>query len=218
MIDRSTFRTVMALVAIMLAAAAWRVSMLSDWTRLPRYGADGVALPPGNSAALLISPGLIVFFLIVMAVGRRMSTASDRDRAPWRKWARLNLIGFVAICAAQQAYIIARSLGLMTALSPALYARTLFVVSGLLLLVIGNVMPKLPWLGSRIWFFNLDRDQGAQLQRLRGWLVVALGLFVTLGGLFLPLKIVPPLLFSLWTAAAIVLLLFCATAKRGQPQ
>lgn len=218
MIERKVFWIAWVFVVVMLAAAAWRVSLLPDWTHLPRYDLNGVALSPTSSAVLLAMPGAVLFIMARLTWRARTAWAPVESLRPWKKWASVVLVPVSMILTLLQAFIIVRSLGLLSAMNMAPFTRGVFVVLGLMAMVINNALPKLPWLRSRIAFLNLDPDKGAKFLRLRAWLGVLIGLVVVLGGLFLPLKVMPPIVFSMVIASVIVSLAFCFSAKRGQPQ
>ena len=218
MIDRKTFWTAMAFVALMLAAAVWRMSLLPDWTQLPRQDLQGAALPPVNSVWLLVSPGAVLFVMATLAWRTRTARNAGDALRPWAKWVDFFLVPYSLILALMQAFIIARSLGLLTGMNVELFVRGGFVALGVLTMVMNNALPKLPWLGSRIAILDMDPDRGARLTRLRAWLGFSIGLVAVLGGLFLPLKDVPPIIFSLAIAGVIVKLFFRFSARRGHLQ
>jgi hypothetical protein len=218
MIERKAFWIAWALVIAMLAAAAWRVSLLPDWTHLPRYDSNGVAISPTSSAVLLTMPGGVLFIMARLAWRARTARAPVESLRPWKKWASIVLVPISVILTLMQAFTIARSLGLLSTMNIAQFTRGIFVVLGLVAMVINNALPKLPWLRSRVAFLNLDPDKGAKFLRLRAWLGFLIGLVVVLGGLFLPLNVMPPIVFSMVIASVIVSLAFRFSAKRGQPQ
>ena len=206
MIDRTSFRIAGFLVAAMLAAAAWRVSLLPDWTEL--YVRPGAPRWLTSSAWLLSSPAIVAFMMAWLAWPMRRSEAPDEVTRPWNEWAGFYLVVYGAIMALLQAFVIANSLHLLTPANPAhfavLFVRGMFIVAGLLLMAMSNGLPKLPWLPSRYALVAIDPDRGARLLRLRGQLGFLFGLIAVLIGLFVPLAAMQPVILSLVLAGAAV--------------
>lgn len=104
-----------------------------------------------------------------------------------RSFSATLLLAMGTITALMQGIILGRSLGL--ALPYEAIARSFFVVLGLLLVLFGNRLPKLPWVTSKAACLD---DAGLQkLRRLNGLWMVLLGLVFALAGLLLqPLRLV----------------------------
>jgi hypothetical protein len=169
MINRKAFWISGVLVALMLAAALWRVTQLADWTQLPHRGASGAPLWLTSSAWLLVAPGAIVVASIALLTMRMgMVDAPGETLRPWKKWGGSYLIAYSAIMASLQAFIIAGTLGLLGPISPVLFFRGIIVVFGLLLIVTSNGLSKLPWLPSRFALVDIDADKGAKSLRFPG--------------------------------------------------
>jgi hypothetical protein len=214
MIDRKAFWIALAFVVAMLAAAAWRVSLLPDWTHLPRYGVNGVAMSPISSAILFMPPGVVLFIMARLTWRARTARNPGESLQPWKKYGSVLLVLISVIVTLAQTFIITRSLGLLLTMSP----RVLMVIMGLLSMAISNALPKLPWLQSRIAFLDLGPDKGAKFLRLQGWLGVLLGLAVVLSGLFLPFNVISPVVLSLAAVVVIMSVVFRFSGRRGQPQ
>ena len=172
MIDRKTFWISRCAFVGMPCwrRAAWRVSLLADWTHLPRYGEGGVALSPASSVWLLVSPGVVVLSMILLTMQAGMADASDEALRPWKKWSGSYLVAISAIMTLLQAFIIAGSLGLLAPMAPVLFLRGMFIVSGLLLAVMSNGLPEHPGSPSVSRSAAIEPDQGAKSLRVRGWL------------------------------------------------
>lgn len=214
MINRKAFWIALALVAAMLAAAVWRISLLPDWTHLPRYGVNGVAMSPVSSAILFVAPGVVLFFMARLTWRARTARNPGESLQPWKKYGSVFLVLISVIVTLAQTFIITRSLGLLLTMNP----RVLLVIMGLLSMAISNALPKLPWLHSRIAFLDLDPDKGARFLRYKGWLGVFLGLAVVLSGLFLPFNVISPVVLSMAAVVVIIGVAYRFSGRRGQPQ
>jgi hypothetical protein len=201
MIDRKAFWISGTLVVAMLAAALWRVTQLADWTQLPHRGVAPLWLT--SSAWLLVAPGTVVISMLSLTMQAGMFDASEEVLRPWKKWGGSYLVAISVIMTLLQAFIIAGSLRLLTPIAPMLFLRGMFVVSGLLLAVMSNGLPKLPWLPSRFAPAATDPDTGAKSLRVRGWLGVLFGLGAIVTGL-LPLGMMQPAVVAVAIAGALV--------------
>jgi hypothetical protein len=203
MIDRKAYWVSGALVAAMLTATIWRVVLLPDWTQIPAFGA-------GRAAVLMFfcAPFCVIFVGGGLIFKGWISKGSKDVKQSWVRWGSSLLIVYSLICTALQFVILARSLGMAQTLNEVTVVRTGFVLLGALLVVIGNELPKLPWLETRTKILRLDAAQGAKFLRFRGWIAVVIGLCVVVGGAFLPLQLIIPCflpLFFAGLAATIVL-------------
>jgi hypothetical protein len=201
MIDRKAFWISGALVAAMLAAALWRVTQLADWTQWPHHGSAPLWLT--STAWLLVAPGEVVLSMILLATRMRKVDAPDKTLQPWRKWGGSYLVAISVIMTLLQAFIIAGSLRLLAPIAPVLFLRGMFIVSGLLLAVMSNGLPKLPWLPSRFALTEIGPDKGAKLLRFRGQMGFLFGLGAIIAGL-LPLSMMRPAVISMAIAGALV--------------
>jgi hypothetical protein len=139
MIGRKTLLACTALIAVMLAAAAWRIVTLDDWTTLTD---KGTTVP---SLLLLFFPAcsaLVVGSLYHNAVG---ATADAVKLRPWRQWGKLLALIYCAGMLALEAVLIAASDKLGVPWLPAI-ARTLGIIMAIAALLSINRMPKLPYL------------------------------------------------------------------------
>jgi len=147
MIDPKTVLAPLALIALMLIAAAWRIFMLDDWTTL--------AL--GNATSL---PSLLLFVfpagsaIVVGALywdGRGARTrASEAKLAPWRKWGQSLSIAYCAGLLLLQGLLIGQSLHIDMPFDPSVIARGLGLLLAIMALLAINQIPKLPWFEPRI--------------------------------------------------------------------
>ena len=86
MIDRKTAIMSAALIALMLMAAACRISILDDWSTLPVQ--NGAPLP---SLLLFFFPACSVLVVGALYWDGRGATADDTKLHPWRNWGKVPL-------------------------------------------------------------------------------------------------------------------------------
>jgi hypothetical protein len=130
----------------------------------------------------------------MLAYQARRVTASPEALAAWKKWGSFFLISCAAILTAFQLFPIIRHLGIPLPSSAWLF-RLLVAGYGLVLVVAGNLAPKLPPLDQqRLFRFSLGRAAGAAMSRLGGWLLVSFGLITIASSLLLPLHLTSPLM------------------------
>jgi hypothetical protein len=113
---------------------------------------------------------------------------------------RLLLLGTGVMTALAQAVIISRSLHLGLWLNPATLARAVVGVGGILTVMYGNIVPKLPRVSKRFAALNLDPWQSARSRRVAGWMTVALGLAMITVAVLLPLRAMAPTALALCAA------------------
>ena len=110
------------------------------------------------------------------------------------------LLPYAAIVALMQAFIIARSLGFVRGLDRLTIAHGFNALMGILIMVLGNTAPKLPWLSMRFRSLQLDPWQWNRQLPFMGRLLVGIGAFIAIGGFLLPKGSFFPFLVSLWLA------------------
>jgi len=140
MIGRKTALACAALIAVMLAAAAWRIFTLDDWTTLAD---NGTTLP---SLLLLFFPGcsaLVVGSLYLNAV---RATADAAKLRAWHKWGKLLALNYCAGMLLLQFVLIAATAKVGMLLHVSAIARTLGLVMAIVAFLSVNYMPKLPYL------------------------------------------------------------------------
>jgi hypothetical protein len=144
-IDRNSALVPAALIALMLAAATWRIIMLDEWTILTIH----------NEGPL---PSLLLFFLpacSALVVGAmywegRGARAGEGRLQPWREWGKSLSITYCGGLLLLQGVVIVRSLGLELPIDLSLIGRAGGIVLAIMCLLAVNQMPKLPWFERRI--------------------------------------------------------------------
>jgi hypothetical protein len=143
-IDRKTALASAALIALMLAAAAWRIAMLDDWTTLPVQ--NGAPLP---SLLLLLFPACSALVVGAMYWDGRGAGADDAKLLPWRKWGKSLSIGYCGGLLLLQGVLIVGSLDLYVPVDLSAIARSLGLLLAVMSLLAIDRMPKLPWFEGR---------------------------------------------------------------------
>lgn len=199
MVGRRTLWISWLLIAAMAAAGCWRLSLLSDWHRLPIDG-------PGDRHTI---NGLMIFwgpFTLLLSMtflyGRKWFVSGPEElMQPWRRWSTLYLIPIAAISILAQSFIIAHSLG-FAPVERVAFARFIFIATGIMIMLLGNALPKMPWLAVRFRPFQLDPWQWNRQLRFGGKLLVGMGLFLAIVmPLLVPSKMVLPAMLSVWLVA-----------------
>ncbi len=147
MIDRKALWISLLIIAAMASAGFWRLSLLPDWHHMPANG-------PNDSHTM---NGLVVFwgpfgllFITLYVFARKWFVFGPEDSVKsWRRYSGLMTVLFAALYAPMQAFIIARSLGFGQAIDRLAFAHAVMIALGGLLVVLGNAVPKLPWLSAR---------------------------------------------------------------------
>ncbi len=193
MINRKALWFSILLVFAMIAAAVWRLSLLPDWHHFPAEG-------PGNDRMIppfvLFVPPLAVLFVMGMLYARNwLRSGTEEAVRPWQRYHGMVLVFGAGMCALAQAFNIARSLGALQSVDRLTLGHVIFVAWGIFMMVIGNMLPKMPWLTTR--FRPLDPWQWNQHLRFAGKLIVVLGLFFAVGMPLLPVKTVVPVSIGL---------------------
>jgi hypothetical protein len=198
MIDRKALWISLLVVFAMIAADFWRLSLLPDWHYMAVTGpADSHTV---NGFMLLVGPAGLLLFMAVLFARKWFASGPEENVRPWRKWSGLMLLSWTAIVALMQAFIIARSLGFVGGLDRLTVAHGFNALMGILIMVLGNMMPKLPWLTMRFRPLQLDPWQWNRQLRFMGRLLVGIGAFIAIGGFLLPKGSFLPFLVSLWLA------------------
>jgi hypothetical protein len=144
MIDRKTALASAALIALMLAAAAWRIDMLDDWTLLPVQ--NGAPLP---SLLLFLFPACSALVVGAMYWDGLGARADDAKLQPWRKWGKSLSIGYCGGLLLLQGVLIVGSLDRYIPLDLSAIGRSLGLLLAIMSLLAIDRMPKLPWFEGR---------------------------------------------------------------------
>ncbi len=182
MIDRKAFQISGIIFLAMIAAALWRLSLQSGWYYM-------LVGPPSHRHAV---SGLVLFaapatLLMLMATLFLARLTEPKETLPaWRRWGGKWIVSWSVIMILIQAFVLARSLGLV-ALSNMGLARGVLVWMGIIFMIMGNAAPKAPSPPQRN-SVELDSWQKIRLLRFAGKLLVGLGLAFVLGGVLLPLE------------------------------
>jgi hypothetical protein len=144
MIDRKTALASAALIALMLAAAAWRIDMLDDWTLLPVQ--NGAPLP---SLLLFLFPACSALVVGAMYWDGLGARADDAKLEPWRKWGKSLSIGYCGGLLLLQGVLIVGSLDRYIPLDLSAIGRSLGLLLAIMSLLAIDRMPKLPWFEGR---------------------------------------------------------------------
>jgi hypothetical protein len=186
MIDRKALWFLILLCLAMTAAAVWRLSLLPDWTRMPMPTPRG---PITRSGLVLFAVPLSLLFTIA-ALAAPKWLASRPNEALAALYRRIRFVPIVSgvLLALLQVFLISRSLRHGLGLNPVAIARIVMAVNGVLVIMQGNIMPKLPRVPSRFAALNLDPWQAARSRRFAGRMTVAFGLVLIAGAFLLPLR------------------------------
>jgi hypothetical protein len=150
---------------------------------------DGTASHGVSSAMLFLCPAILAFAAIAHSLSMRRAQGKPEAVQSVRSFSATLLLAMGAITASMQGIILGRSMGL--ALPYEAIARCGFVLSGLVMVVFGNRLPKLPWVTSSAMCLD---DAGIQkIRRLNGLWLVFQGVIFVLAGLLLQ-----PLRLALW--------------------
>jgi hypothetical protein len=200
MIDRRALWISLLVLIAMVAADFWRLSLLPDWQHVPAEG-------PGNSHTfpvfMLFVPALALLFTMGLLFTRKWLRSGPEEAVqPWRRWYGLMLLFNTAITAPAQAFTLARSLGALQSINRLTLSHVVFVVTGIFLMLTGNMLPKMPFLTAR--FRPLDPWQWNRHLRFGGKLAVVFGLYLAVVMPLLPLKMVRPAMLAVALAILVV--------------
>jgi hypothetical protein len=134
-----------ALITLMLAAAAWRMVTLEDWTTLMIQ--KGARLP---SLLLLAFPACSALVIGAFYWDSRGARVLDAKFEPWRKWSKSLSVSYCGGLLVLQGVLIVQSFGLDSSLDLSTVARSAGLVLATMSLLAINAMPKLPWFERRI--------------------------------------------------------------------
>ena len=198
MIDRKALWILWLLVAAMTAAGVWRLSLLPDWHQMPASG-------PGDSHTvngLLIFWGPVALLVVIMfGFARRWLVSIPKEsEQSWQRLSTLFVLAYAVIVVLMQVFLTARSLGFGHAIDRLAIAHAAQVAVGILVVMMGNALPKMPWLSARLRPFQLDAWQWNRQVRFAGKLLVGLGLFLAIGVPLLPPNLKMPAMLGLWLA------------------
>jgi hypothetical protein len=116
------------------------------------------------------------------------------------------LVSLAAIVTAFQLLPVFRGLGIPLPSSVLLY-RLLVVGYGLVVVVTGNQIPKLPPLDPRRpGMLSLGKPAQVAISRLAGWLGVSIGMTAIVSALLLPARLIAPVMVSLSLAMLVAIL------------
>ena len=136
MIDRKTALICAATIAVMLAAAVWRITTVQN-------GA------PLQLLLLFVFPACSAFVVSVLYCQCYRVKGDVTKVQPWRTWGTFVSISYCLGVLSAQAVVIIMSLDLgIRSYLWAIY-RTLFALIGIMALLAINQMPKLPWFERR---------------------------------------------------------------------
>lgn len=189
MIDRKAFWISVLVLVAMIAADFWRLSLLVDPHHFPTNGPGSHAVP----AVMVYIPVLSVLFTMVLVISRKLLRSGSEEAVQrWGRWLGLMLLFNTAISALAEAFMLARSLGALQYVNPLIVSHAVFVATGIFMMVIGNMVPKLPWLSQRFSRYQLDPWQWNRLLRFGGKVMVGLGLFFAVVMPLLPFMMIVP--------------------------
>ncbi len=194
MIDRKAVWLSGTFFLAMIAAAFWRLSLLTDWARVPASHAPDTYYFSGM--VLFIIPACLLFVVSMMYVRQWLRSNGTDDVRPWRRWYANMLVPYALICAALQLVVIARSVGAAETLDEPTVVRFFFVLLSVLLIWVGNHMPKLPPLPWRIPLLRLAPWQEARHLRFVGKNTIVFGVGV-IAIQFLPMMFIAPAILGL---------------------
>ncbi len=215
MINRKAIWITAVFVIVMVAAAIWRLSLLPDWTLFTYTGASTTRHTTYWTGLFQPPSWVLLFMGLLAASGFNKSGPKDEVHA-WKNWYSFLLISFGVIVSAIQFLTIARSLGVTSALDPIAVDRAEIALLGLLIIVTGNQLPKLPWLQSRIALLQLAPVQGENYLRVRGRLIVVTGIAVVVSASLMSVKLVAPVIIVVALGCVGVSILWRVQLKRRQ--
>ena len=215
MINRKAIWITIVFVIVMVAAAVWRLSLLSDWT-LFTYTGVSTTRHHNYWTGLFQPPSWVLLFMGILVVSGLNKRGPKEKVHAWKNWYSFLLISFGVIVSAIQFLTIARSLRVTTALDPIAVDRAEIALLGLLIIVTGNQLPKLPWLQSCIALLQLTPVQGENYLRVRGRLTVVTGIAVVVSASLMPVKLVPAVIIAVAFGCIGISIICRAKLKRQQ--
>jgi hypothetical protein len=199
MIDRKALWISLIVLTAMIGADLWRLSLLTDWHQVPAEG-------PGNSHTFpvfrLFIPALALLFTMALLFSRTWFRSGSQEAVQlWQRWFGLCLLFNTAIMALATTFTLARSLGALHSVNRLTFSHVIMVAGGIFMILIGNVLPKMPFLTARFRRSQLDPWQWNRHLRFGGKLTVIVGICMAVGFPLLPLKMVSPAAFGMAFAA-----------------
>jgi hypothetical protein len=196
MLDRKAMLILSVLILVMMVSDIWQVTHAARW-----------------SMALFVAPVTMMIAAGVFVLKERCVVASADALAAWKQWGSFFLISCAAIVTVIQLLPLFRRLGIPLPSSVPIY-RSLVAGFGVVIVVTGNRAPKLPPLRwRRPGVLALGTAGQLAISRLAGWLGVSLGLTAIVSALFLPARLIAPVIASLDLAMLVAILV-----KRLQQQ
>jgi hypothetical protein len=189
MLDRKALPVLLVLVLVMLVCDIRQVTHAARW-----------------SMALFVPPVTVMIAAGVLVLKERRAVASADTFAAWKKWGSFFLISCATIVTVFQLLPILQSLEIRLPSSVPI-VRLLLAGYGLVLVVSGNQAPKLPpleWRQPSV--LSLGTAGQVAISRLAGWLLFAFGVTVIVSALFLPGRLIAPVMGSLALAMLVAIL------------
>lgn len=192
MIDRKALWISLLVLAAMIVADLWRLSLLPDWHHFPANGPGSHAIP----AVMLFTPVLAILFTLGLIFTRRWLRSGSVDAVQsWGRWYGHMLLFNTAAAACAQTFTLARSLGALRSVNPLTFLHFYMVATGVFLILVGNMLPKMPWLLARS--HPLDPWQWKRHLRFGGRIMVGFGVFIALAMPLLPVQTVVPVMLGM---------------------
>ena len=193
MIGRKALWISLLVLLTMIAADVWRLSLLADWHHVPVEGpANRHTIP----AVMLFIPPLALLFTMGLIFTRKWLRSGPADAVQsWGRWYGQMLLFNTAAGACAQTFELARSLGDLRSVNPLTFVHLYLVATGVFMILIGNMLPKMPWLLAR--FRPLDPWQWKRHLRFGGRITVAFGVFIALVMPLLPMKMSLPVMLGM---------------------
>jgi hypothetical protein len=190
MIDRKALWISLLLVFAMIAADFWRLSLLPDWHHMPVNGpGDGHTI---NGLFVFRVPCALLFMMFMFFARKWFISGPEESVGAWRRWSGTMTVFSAVMMALAQAFMLARSLGTLQSIDRLTLSHIVFAATGIFMMVVGNMMPKMPFLTARFRPFRLDPWQWNRHLRFGGKLTVVVGLFFAVGMPLLSVKMILP--------------------------
>jgi hypothetical protein len=193
MIDRKALRIFGISLFAMIAATLLRLSLYPDWRQIPAGSHNTV-----SGLFLFVPAGNLLFMMTVPFY--HWLTSSKETLPARRRWSGQWIVSWSVFAVLMQAFVLARSLGLVSP-SGIETARGGLVLIGIILMMTGNAIPKTPLPSHHNSTLELDLWQQSRMLRFTGKVLVGVGLAFALGGLFLPLELWQPIFLCLMLGA-----------------
>jgi hypothetical protein len=195
MIERKTLWFLILLALAMTATAFWRLSLLPDWTQVPFTGPKGTFTRHGF--VLFVPPLSLLFAIGCVFASKFLVTGPDSAIQAYQRLNRLVLLGTGVLTAVMEVFLISRSLGHGFGINAEVLARGTITVSAILIMMQGNVLPKMPSVSARFPALQLDEWQQVRSRRFTGRMSIGFGLTMIAAAALLPLRAVAPVIVVL---------------------